>query len=99
MHTRMLKRYWVIFWGVLFLLPEAIGALDDEDGGTMSEWFWDVFAIRLPNPRFAFLRRFIASSLFTSLGFHFALGWTVVPVIVYGIGVPWCIYYHHKYEL
>lgn len=97
-NTKVFKRYWIVFWGVMFLVPEAIAALDDEDGGTMSEWFWDVFAIRFPDPRYAFLRRFILSASLWSVGLHFVFAWSVVPLVVYGIGIPWCIYYHHRYE-
>jgi len=93
------KKWWVFFWGALFLVPELVAATDSKPGGTMSEWIWDVFAIRLPLPRFAKLRHFILGGMLWSLAVHFLFAWSVVPVIVFGVGVLWCIYYHHKYEL
>ncbi len=91
------KRYWAIFWGVMFLIPEVIAATDKEEGGTMSAWFWDVFAIRLPDPPYAFLRRFILAGMLWSTGLHFVFATSVIPVIIFGVGCVGAVYYHHRY--
>lgn len=93
-----MKKYWTFFWGALFFVPEIIHAIDNKPGGTMSEWIWDVFAVRIPNPEWAFLRRFILGGMLWALMFHFLFNMSSVPVILFGAGCAWCVYFHMRYE-
>lgn len=91
--------YWLIWLVVIFLPFELWAAFSKKKGDTFSENVWDWFAIRRLDAPLGFLRRFFLAAFLTGLGSHFLFATSVVPVIVFGVGVGWSIYYHYTHEV
>lgn len=90
--------YWLMVIFLFFLPYEVYAAFSKKKGDTLSENVWDWFAIKRPWMKYGRLRRFILWAFLTGLVSHFIYATTVVPVIVFGVGVAWSIFYHYKYE-
>ena len=87
--------WWWLAWIGVFFLPVELWAAVRLPGraATLSEWVWRVLGVpRSDGPLagravpWARARRGVFAAFWLSLGCHFALGWSVVPVIVFGAG-------------
>ena len=68
-----------IKWLLDFLMEEIPAAVDGKPGGTLSEWIWDTF-----NSNF---KRIILFLFLASLTAHLVFKFTVIPIIVFGVGM------------
>jgi hypothetical protein len=91
----MMEFTWVFwFWlgGLLFLfLPMELYAAVKTPGksDTFSEFIWWAFGVKqrldVPQVKWARFRRFVLAGMCVGLSTHFVLGWTVLPVILFGV--------------
>lgn len=91
--------YWIIWLVVIFLPYEVYAALSKTPGDTLSENVWDWFAVKHTQAKYGKLRRFVLWGFITALASHFIYATTVIPVIVFGVGIAWAIYYHYAHEV
>lgn len=91
--------YWIVWLAVIFLPYELYAAFSKKKGDTLSENVWDWFAVKNTEAKHGKLRRFILWAFLASLLSHFIYATTVLPVIGFGIGVGWSIYYHYAHEV
>lgn len=90
----------LVFLGLTFLIPELLAHFDKKPGGTLSEWVWVVYALRWRSTqKYKFIRRWIFSSFWVGLTFHFIGGMSVGPVVFFGGLMVWPIYYRYTQEM
>ncbi len=86
-------------WLVLFLVYELYAAKSEPKGDTFSENVWSWFGVKGPRRPLAWLRRIILAGFLIALAGHLAMGWTVVPVAVFGIlmvlVIIWALWREH----
>jgi hypothetical protein len=97
--------FWFWIGGLLFLfLPMELYAAKATPGksDTFSEFIWWAFGVKerrnapkIQHPR---SRRFVLAGMCLSLSTHFVLGWTVLPVILFGIPAGLIMVYAVLYE-
>jgi hypothetical protein len=89
---------WLVWLLIIFLPYELYAAFTKKKGDTLSENTWDWFAIKNRGAKFRNARRFILLGFWVSLGSHFVFATTVLPVILFGIGMGWSIWYYYRRE-
>ena len=90
--------FWLAWLG-LFLALEIPAALW-KSKWTLSAHVWKWFAIgKNWKEDYAGLRWFILAGITISTTLHFLFGTSAIPIIIFGIGVAWSIYYHYRYEV
>ncbi len=62
-----------ILWVVAFFAIEIPAWKDGRPGGTLSEYIWSIFAIRVKGPGWV-MRRTVLLIALGSLGYHFMAG-------------------------
>jgi hypothetical protein len=95
--------YWLGWLLVAFLPMELYAAFATPGrGDTFSEWVWWAFGVKPrkdgKHVRWARLRRAILAAFLLSLTGHLVMGWTVLPVAVFGAGVAAVIVYAVGWE-
>lgn len=89
--------YWLIFLGafVAFEIPAAIWRSE----WTLSRHVWDWFAVGRPwKERYAALRWFILAGLTISTTLHFLVATSWIPIVIFGAGAAWSIWYFYAKE-
>lgn len=90
--------WWVVWIVGFFLVVELVAAFNKKRGDTLSEFVWKVFAIYVPTPKYGHLRRFFLAAFLVALGLHFFVKASVIPVVVFGVGVAWSVIYWWRNE-
>jgi len=89
--------YWLAFLGA-FLALEIPAAIWKSEW-TASRHIWEWFAIgKNWKERYAALRWIILAGLTISTTLHFLLETSSIPIIIFGVGSAWSIYYHYRHE-
>ena len=89
--------FWLI-WLVAFLALEIPAAIW-RPRWTLSAHVWKWFAIgKNWKEDYAGLRWFILAGITISTTRHFLFGTSAIPIIVFGVGVAWSIFYHYRHE-
>ena len=88
-----------MLWLVAFLALEIPAALW-KSKWTLSAHVWKWFAVGQNwKEHYAWLRWLILAGITISTTLHFLFGTSAIPIIIFGIGVAWSIYYHYRYEV
>lgn len=90
--------FWLALFGTGILFE--IGAAILKPKWTLSRHFWDWFAIgKNWKEDLAGYRWFILLGLIASVGLHFLVQSSWVPVLVFSVLAAWSVYYHYRYEV
>jgi len=90
--------YWLTFVGLLFLIMEIPSAIW-RPRWTLSHHIWAWFAIgKPPGMNWGWFRWLILAGLTLSTTAHFLFLTSAIPIIVFGVGAAWSIYYYYRYE-